>query len=651
MPSKTSLFNKEMVLQVNRSIGWISIIYFLGLFFALPLRILMSYLGDQQEYFTPVRGLFAFDFGIQIILFVSVPVILAVFLFRFLHVKQAADLMHSLPLKREKIFHFYTLTGWLFLILPVVAISVITSIIHLIYDLNLYFQLEDIAVWAGTVILFNTVFYLAGVFVAMVTGISAVQGVLTYIMLLFPAGFTMIVVYSLGMMLYGFPSDFIQAKHLENMSPITHLVSMESGDLTLKAILLYAVLLLIFYPLSLLVYKKRKIESASEAISFHSLKIVFKYGVAFCTMLLGGMYFDAMQHQMGWLMFGYALGGIIGYFAAEMVLQKSWRVFGRLRGLGIFAAAMVILVLIIQSLTPYEKRVPDLDEIKNVTFTNGIYYHSSEEHSPQPLNTKENIAAVRELHKEIIRNEKKNEMDMRFQERAVIIYEMNNGSKVIRQYTIDTLDYEPKLKEIYESVEYKHATDPIFQVKPNRVTSIRITDGLNDSLFISKPDEISEFFSLLKKEVEKDSFDPGYYQRGNRSNIEIKVNYDKYIHVDLKASYKDLIAWLKKKNMLEQAMVTSDDVEYILVTDEMISKEELNKYPENELVERLLSSKNTIKLTDKNQIETALDNAGYGWFDQEPYTAVFVYAKGDYKEIRTFNDKYVPEFIKEHFKR
>ena len=108
MPSKTSLLNKELILQISRGTGWISIIYFLGLLFALPLRTLMLYTENTSMGRTPIRvdSLFDFqyDLEIQIGLLIAIPVLMAVFLFRFLQVKQAVDLMHSLPIRREKSF-------------------------------------------------------------------------------------------------------------------------------------------------------------------------------------------------------------------------------------------------------------------------------------------------------------------------------------------------------------------------------------------------------------------------------------------------------------------------------------------------------------------------------------------------------------------
>lgn len=651
MQSKTSLFNKEMILQVGRNVGWISVIYFLALFFAIPLKIMMLYSDENYRNFMPVQRLFDFEFAIQFIMYITIPVVMAIFLYRFLHVKQAADLIHSLPLKRQHIFHFYTLSGLAFLIIPVILIALITAIIHSAYDLNLYFQLEDIFRWTGIVIVFNSVFFLSGVFIAMVTGISVVQGVLTYIMLLFPAGFTLLVIYNLGLILYGFPSNYYQVRNIEYLSPITHLTFLERDTISVKSVLIYSVFVLVLYVLSLFLYKKRNIEAASEAIAFNSLRNVFKYGAAFCMMLLGGMYFDAMQNKFAWLIFGYAAGGIIGFFAAEMVLQKTWRVFGRVKGFGYFAVAMAVLILITQAFSPYEKKVPTLDEIKSVTYANTIYMDPDEHLAPKPLFQPENIEAVRKFHESIIQNEKMNEQGMDSQEFALFIYELKNGEKLVRHYTINRFDYEPQLRDIYESLEYKHAHTPIFKINTEEITSIRITKHMTDSpLTITDEKKINQAIEILKKEIEQEPFTIDFYPIGNRSTIEIMSGINDYDHIELKQSYKSFITWLQDNDMLEEALLTPDDIDYIVVTNDSIKEEQFKEYPEEEIINRILNDKNAIKLSDHDQVLASIENAGYGWFNEEPYTAIFVYKTNNHKEIRTFSDKNVPEFIKKHFK-
>ncbi|WNF21086.1 DUF6449 domain-containing protein [Mesobacillus jeotgali] len=651
MQSKISLFNKEMVLQVGRNVGWISAIYFLALFFAIPLQIMMIYSSENYRNLMPVQRLFDFQFPIQFIMFITVPVVMAIFLYRFLHVKQAADLIHSLPIKRQQIFHFYTLTGFAFLIVPVILVLLITVIIHGAYDLNLYFQLEDIFRWAGIVILYNSVFFLSGVFIAMVTGISVVQGVLTYIMLLFPAGFTLLIIYNLGLMLYGFPSDYYQIRNIEYLSPISHLAFLEGENISAKSYFIYSALVLVLYFLSLYLYKKRNIEAASEAIAFNGLRIIFKYGVAFCMMLLGGMYFDAMQNKFAWLIFGYAAGGIIGYYAAEMVLQKTWRVFGRVKGLGYFAAGMVVLILISQAFAPYEKKVPALDDIKSVTYANHIYIHQDDRLAPKPLLQKETIEAVRIFHESILKNERINEQKMESQESALFIYELKNGKKLVRQYTIDRYDYEPLLKEIYESLEYKRAHEPIFRINTGDITSIRINKHFSESpLTITDENKINEAFEILKKEIEQEPFTIDSYPVGNQSTIEIMSGINNFDHIELKQSYKSFIAWLEKNDMLEEAMVTPEDIEYIVVSNESIKEEQFKEYPEEEITNRIMNDRNALKLSDRDHVLSAIESAGHGWFNESPYTAIFVYKNGNYKEIRTFSDNHVPDFIREYFK-
>ncbi|CAM4018583.1 DUF6449 domain-containing protein [Mesobacillus thioparans] len=650
MPSKISLCNKEMILQVGRNIGWISVIYFLALFFAIPLRIMMLYSGDDYRYFMPAEGLFDFEFAIQLIMIITVPVVMAIFLYRFLHVKQAADLMHSLPLRREQLFHFYTLTGFVFLVIPVILIALITVMIHSALDLNLYFQLEDIFSWTGIVILYNAVFFLSGVLMAMVTGISVVQGVLTFIMLLFPAGFTLLIIYNLGLMLYGFPSDYFQIRNIEYLSPISHLALLESNSITAKAVLIYLFIVAAAYILSLLIYKKRNVESASEAIAFKGLKKVFKFGVAFCMTLLGGMYFDAMQNEFAWLLFGYAAGGIIGYFSAEMVLQKTWRVFRSGKGLVSYAVVLALLIMITQAFTPYEKKVPALDEIKSVTYANQIYSDPNDPYAPKPLFQRENIDAVREFHRRIIQNEKTNEQTMKSQENALIIYQLKNGDRLVRQYKIDPNDYEPQLKEIHESLEYKHAHLPVFNLKTEDITSIRINKRMTDvPLTISDKEKIKQAMSILRKELEQEPYTLDY-PVGNMSSIEILSSINQYENLELKQSYSSFINWLEENGMLEEAMVTPEDLEYIVVTNESIKADEFKEYQDEEFMNRILKGKNTLKITDDDKMGAAIQKAGYDWYNEEPYTAVFVYKTGNLKEIRTFSDRDVPAYIEQYFK-
>jgi ABC-2 type transport system permease protein len=657
MPSKMSLWNKEISLQIGRNIGWISIIYFLGLLFALPINMLMMYSGDEIFDHMEVNNLFEYHLDIQIGLLVIIPILLAVFLFRFLHVKQAADLMHSLPLKREKIFHHYAVIGMVFLILPIVIISILILFIHSALDLQSFFEAKDVFYWAGITILMNLILFTSGVFIAMMTGISVVHAVLSYIFLLFPVGMTLLLFHNLQIFLYGFPSIYFLNSELEKMSPITYTTILNSRPFHWNDIVIYAVLIVILYGLSLFFYKKRKPESAAEAMAFPALRYIFKYGVTFCTMLMGGMYFNEVQFaSLGWTIFGYAFGAIFGYFFAEMVLQKTWRISVRVKGLAIYTVVIVILVIGIQTLGVYENRIPEQSEIKSVLMTNDIYIYKNQNESydylftPTPMKKKESIKHVVNLHEQILKDKKINQRKEKGpKEDVFLVYELENGKKVIRQYNVNKSLYGDLFKPIYESEEYKLNSNEIFNVNEKEVEqiSISVNGPISKRVTISEPGDVKEVLGLLREDLLAESYEDSQYFQSGGSSIEFHMDTrDHFMNMEFKPSYLKFTEWLKNKELLDQARVTSDDISHVLVA----KGDAFDWYDKEPEIKEIEQSGDVLKFTDKEQIELSLNHTGWGWNSNKDYVAVFYYEIGDYSEVLFFDEEHAPDFIKAHFK-
>ncbi|WP_053366436.1 DUF6449 domain-containing protein [Bacillus sp. FJAT-27245] len=652
MPSRMSLFNKDMILQIGRSVGWISIVYFLVLLFILPIRMMMMYADRDIHGWAPQETLFLYEFGIQFVLLIAAPVLLSVFLYRYLHVRQWSDLMHSLPIKRTHIYNFYTVAGLVFLALPILLIGVIILVLHTVYGWNLYMSVEDIAIWTGLTLVFNFLFYLAGVFVAMVTGISAVQAVLTYILLLFPAGISLLVIYNLGMLLYGFPSSYYGVRNLEYLSPLTNFTVLETskGHIGWMEVLVYIAISAVLYVLGLFIYQKRKTEAASDAIAFDSLKVVFKFGVTVCTMMLGGMYFGDFQRSFGWMVFGYAFGASIGYFVAEMVLQKTWRVFNNFRGFAIYAGIIAVMILGLQAFGPYEKHIPAQKEIESVLITNylRIYDDTDALYRPVPLKGEEAIELARELHATIIEKGKSNSREPRITQQFFITYELKDGGKVVREYNINPNEYESWLRPLELSKEYKHSINPIFKIKESSLRQIVIHDGvgLNKKVIISESREVKEALSILKKEVENESYEEWKKPVGTKSIIEIQ-SYKGSVQLDLKKSYNEFAAWLNELGLLEEASISAKDVEYIAVLKN--SQDWRSRYTGEFFDNPLMPYSNKLIIKEKQDIQRALEQSGRGWGENEGYVAVVVYKQYGMKEMRSFDENNVPEFIKSHF--
>ncbi|MGN7176684.1 DUF6449 domain-containing protein [Cytobacillus sp. SAFR-174] len=648
MQSKTFLIKKEIIKTIFRSIGWISILYFLGLFFAIPLDIIMNS-SEEQRKFLDIDNLFQYSFQLQIIFNISVPVALSVFLFRYTQVKQYSDLIHSLPVKRESIFHQYALTGILFLILPVILIALIVLVLYQPMNLQDFYSMGEILNWVGITLLFNIVIYLAGVSVGMLTGLSAVQGALTYIFLLLPVGLIILVSINLPFYLFGFPGQYYMESKLEKFSPLIAFTQMNMRTPSNVETAVYLILIVSLYFLGLQIYKRRKMEAVSHALVFPLTKPIFKFGVTFCAMLLGGGYFGEMQGGTSWIIAGYVFGALIGYTAAEMVLQKSWRVTIHVKGLMVYTAIMAVLFLLFQfDLTQYEKSIPQSNEIERVHFSESFHLYNDIDHEePLYLKEYENIDLVRRFHEKLVKDENR-QAQVSGRGSVFIVYELKNGEKLVRDYSFNKREYKPFLKLIYESDEYKMATNEIYQVSADDTTKITITPSgpVSKRAVITDREKLKEAVEILTEEVDAASYDELQGIDDPYAHIEIYYNDSKKAYMTWNPSYTRFEKWLEEKSLLNDAKVNSNDISYALaVKAEEIDINFAEGYSYEEVFEEMADSKSSIKITDKEQIESGLRNSN-GNIEGD-YIIAFYFDEQRSIDIKSFTEKTVPDFIKE----
>jgi len=655
MPSKISWCNKEIMLQIGRSAGWVSIVYLLGLLFALPVKILMIVSDKYQlQNFTEVHNLFQLNYTIQIALLFIMPVLITVFLFRFLHVKQAADLMHSLPLKRGKLYHHYALSGVLLLVLPVIITAIVVLCMHTVLDLTPYFDKGDVLYWAGMTILINLILYAGSVFVAIMTGLSAVHAVLSYIFLLFPAGMMVLLVDNLKALFYGFPSDYYLSSNLEKMSPLGYAAFLDNRVYETSIVIIYILAAVLLYFLAWFFFKKRKVESASEAIAFSKLRLIFKYGITFCMMLLGGMYFSEVQSgSLGWTIFGYAGGAILGYYVAETVLQKTWRIRSAGKGLLVYAVILGVALTVVKALGIYENTIPEQNQIESVVLTGNldIFLDPADPYAkfyrPRPLQQEDNIAAVRKLHQQILNDKEMNQKESKndSSENILLVYKLKDGSKLIREYTIDQQLYSDLYKPVYESEEYKRNSKEIFRVSESKARYITIfsNEPLDKQIMIVDPGEVKKLISLLQTDILSETYEDSRYYENSWATMEINMEKNLDVSIPLNPSYQKVTAWLKEKGLLKKATITEDDLEYAL-----IAKNNFGNVEDPEVVERKAAKQpGALKVTNKQQLKSSLDSAGV--LMNGRYVVVFHYKQESTPQVFYFDDQHAPDFVKQHF--
>jgi ABC-2 type transport system permease protein len=572
MPSKILLFNRGFFVQNLRSVGWIGIVNFLLWFAAIPLQLLMAY-SQQKDgaVFPEWKSLYSISVPFQTMIVFTLPVLLATLLFRYMQGKQSSDFMHSLPVRRTELFCQQAVFGVMLIVIPIVLISLLTVVCRYGLSLSMPLSIGDIIRWTWETVIMELFVFAASVFVGMMTGMSTLQVVFTYILFLFPAGITILLLTNTSFLLVGFPADYYLSKNLEEIVPFYRYLNFEAEPLTAGESLVYLLLIMLFLIFAIWLYQKRHSEAATQALAFPVLRPIFKYGVAFCTMLVGGFYFGAMQNQFSWIVFGYVTFSFIGFFVAEMIIEKTWRVFHKWKGYAYFAAAMVVIgILVHLDITGYEKRLPALEDIRQVYFGSSVYDFVENgqrsyvpfEQENQFLKEKENIRAVYAFHQQLVKDQPRPfpfepYRQVESQRQVVIGYVFKDGKRMIRKYSVPFEPYLSYYQPILESKEYKKNYYLLLRdqgYSPIRQVAFRTPETGEKTLMIIEPQQIDSFIEALKADLMEEPasamVDSGKVWQGD---IELLQSDGDTIHLMWKKTYTHVEKWLKDHHLLEKA--------------------------------------------------------------------------------------------------
>lgn len=395
MQSRTSCFNGTLF-RKNLSRFWPlwGLASFVGVLFPLALflqlmrehtRILPQEMTDV--YYSAVSWVLP-------ALTLCYAVLCAMTVWSYLYNARSVSLMHTLPIQRRGIFFTNFLSGMAMMLIPYAVTGVLCILV------SLYGHAFD-PVGLGIAVLAvagESFFYFASAtFVAFVTGnIFALPAL--YFLLHFLAVLADFLVSSFAQgFLFGFNSSYtgvveflsptvylthhlhVNREYVETMTesgyPSQELsaVSLENGWLIAVYALVGAVLLALAYG----AYRRRHSESAGDVMAVRWLRPVFRWGITVFSGTLGGL----LLYELFWRSFQYsptyealpmtvcvAVAGIIGYYAASMLLAKSLRVFrGSWKSLlavvvlsAAFCAALHFDVLGIES------RMPSADQLQYV---------------------------------------------------------------------------------------------------------------------------------------------------------------------------------------------------------------------------------------------------------------------------------------------
>ncbi|WP_335872451.1 hypothetical protein [Bacillus sp. 2205SS5-2] len=620
MKSTISFFNISIFKQDLKQHGWIALVFFAGLLFAVPLQLLLK--GNSPYYsITHIDTLFKVASDIQLLLLFSVPILTGIFLFRYIQEKKSADFVHSMPLKRLELYGTHVISGISMLVIPIWMTTGIIAIVQ--PSTAFYFSGTTLLNWAGIFTLFATFLFLASVVVAMVSGMSIAQGILTYIFLFLPAGVLLLASKHLEIYYFGFSTNYVTDNEMLSWSPLTRLTEYYYSDKLLSQVelLVYVFLSIFLFLLGYFLYKKRSVEVATQVISFAYLTPIFKYGVTFCTMILFGIYF--YWENTAWSYFGYALGAVIGYAVAEMAIRKSWQIFDSkaLKGFIVYSIASVFILLISAvDVVGYETKLPKEEDIKGVFLGHSSFelIQGEEENRNIFINNPEFIDSVLLL-QEVIVSEGENVHiqsvpNPEDYENIFIAYQLQNENTMVREYTIKRDSIQKVLKLAKESPSYKKQTY-FFSKLDTKIDYMEFSDPERIlTKIVGDSDQIEAFTRVLKQDILSATLEELNGPVKHEAKMSISTEED--LFYSIRESYKNTNKWLDEQGYTEEITLTAKEIkrmEVLSLTDETKHYDTHEFFHEDDL----WGASETI--TDPQKIQQALEtyNGSYEQFSKD----------------------------------
>ncbi len=475
MTSKTSLFNKSIFLNNFKRFWWGSLLYFILLVLMMPVQISMNdytYIYERiHEPGIQYSLLFRSSLStLPIAMLMAVPVLVALLLCRYLHVRKQAATLHSLPVTRLSLYVTNVISGLALQYLPILLNGIILLCYSAFGGYSAIMPMESVFQFVGLQLLFTLVLFAVPVFFGVLTGNSILQVIFTYAAYLLPWGICAGCSYLLSLVLYGYQNSTIPFQPLLNHIPIFQVVQAFQEHITfgwtcvLIQLAIGAGLLVLTY----LFYRRRHLETAGDAISFAWLKPVFKYLVTFCTCLAAVTYLSAMQGEItvgSGIVF--LIAAVLAYFGSEMLMRKTFRVFHLWKGLILFIAITGVgSAAVSTDIFGYETYIPEASEIVSAAYGNekmtpvtakAGYQVEGEVQDPEV------IQMITQVHRSMIDNKQtilQDPLEDAPRSRQIfryVSYRLKNGKIVTRQYRLDEGIIKEALEPLYSNLEYKHA--------------------------------------------------------------------------------------------------------------------------------------------------------------------------------------------------
>lgn len=676
MQSNQLFFSKAVIINDIKRYWLVSVGYLLMLIYLVPINIISinnrTYVDKEYlNSFLPKIGDIIYINDESIMIMVLIPVLVSILLFRYMQVKKSSDMIHSLPLTRNQIFNSNIIAGSLLLIIPIIITGLITMIILPSLEISKYLTFSGIIHWIITAVLLNMLLFITCCLIGVLTSISLIQGIFTYIFLLTPYVLAVFVIDNLSLIIKGLEYNPL-GKIYNSLSPLLLFLNRGIANMynknneilirfqwTVGELVYIIILIIAFLLLAKYLYNKRKLETISQTITFKRLQPIVKYLFTLGCMLLVGMYFinkRVNKINIEYITIFYIVIAFIAYTIAVMFINKSFSInIKQYKGFVLYSGIVLIFILGVKfDVIGYEKRIPSIQDIEWVSMKGYLEYYEDKniyediyigedgkEYLSQAYYSKETIENIIKLHKAIIKKTTIQTKRNSIADQTVYIhYKYKNGKNMFRCYYIDEKEYNQLFIPIFETKEYKMNDLEIRKLKESDILKLEIYSRLDNlkNISIDNPEEIKEIKSIIEEEVLNISYDD-YYDSNILNNYRIEAilaneNLDpdkNFLSIKFVEKYSKIRAWLEEHGYMDKLLVAIEDIDHITVQNNNSSKK--------------------LEIDKKEQIKECLDTMTDIDIDGYRRLNIEITLKNNnvHHIGNTFKANTIPQFIKDYF--
>jgi ABC-2 type transport system permease protein len=657
--SKVSYFSiSTSLIKENMRRFWaIPVISFLVYFLSGVFPILMTYekINSVASYIEmSLNNLQPFYMGAHLL----VPVITAVILFRYLQSISSVAVMHSLPFTRPKLFNSSFISGVILIVSPILLNGIILLLLskpaYRVWGYGVNMTIDSVNVfsrgailnWMLTSVIIVLVLFSISVFSGIITGNNLVHLLASFFFIFLVSILYAVFNIYFQEFLYGFrlSGDWVNLGLM--ISPYTGILE-SGGHFSLPAILFYIATFIIMYIISAFLYNKRKLERATDSLTFEFLKPILCYIITFLGMTLLGFYFQVLGYEDSQLYMyaGFAAGTIIFFIIGQMIVTKTARIFNKksLKSLLIYIIiAVLFLVGLISDVTGFETRVPDPQKVNSAILYDNffeLYYRHQFNENDFRFKDPDNLKTLTEFHKSILDNrnrfEEVNEYKLGHFSSIDIQYDTDGPFDPSRSYRIDYQFYanNEALSRIFESLEFK-AIYSLYNLGVDSFDRIFLNSFYysgKDGDMISDSDQVNDLIACMEKDFREMTFEEIISPRYKYAVAEIEYTYidtnsggqkkNRSISYNIPLTAKNTIKWLKEHGY--DFDIDVDMIEYIEIFEtQEINKTEnkaIRRITDKELIQQIVDRFDTIPIRNDDaysiQIRYRLENEEHGGFD------------------------------------